>query len=129
MSSWGPYISKVSQLKGIRRFGEKGKLTSRYIKLFKISNKVGIIAYKLAVPLELSHIHGMFHVLILQKYMRDLAHALEYEPAHVKEELSYKEQPLKILDRNDQVLHSKAISLVKVLWSSHSEEDAIWERG
>jgi hypothetical protein len=41
--------------------------------------------------------------------------------------MTYKGTLMRILDRNDQVLRNKNISLVKVLWSDHLVEEASWE--
>jgi hypothetical protein len=41
--------------------------------------------------------------------------------------MTYEETPMRILDRNDQVLKNKSISLVKVLWNNHLVEEASWE--
>ena len=46
----------------------------------------------------------------------------------LQDDISIKEQPVKILDRRDQVLRGKVIHLVKVAWSRHSDEEATWER-
>ncbi len=42
-------------------------------------------------------------------------------------DLSYQEQPIQILDHREQVLRSKTIPLVKVLWRNHLHEEATWE--
>lgn len=60
---------KVSPFKGIMRFGKKGKLSSRYIEPFEILKRVGSVAYELALPPELSHVHKFFHISMLQKYV------------------------------------------------------------
>ena len=108
---------KVSPSKGVMRFGKKGKLSQRYIGPFEILDRVGNVSYRLAA---LSHIHNVFHVSVLRKYMPDPSHVLEYELINVREDLSYEEQPVQILDRKDQVLRSRTISLVKVLWRNHT---------
>ena len=119
---------KVSPSKGVMRFGKKGKLSQRYIGPFEILDRVGNVSYRLALPLVLSHIHNVFHVSVLRKYMPDPSHVLEYEPINVREDLSYEEQPVQIIDRKDQVLRSRNISLVKVLWSNHAAQEATWEK-
>ena len=58
------------------RFGKKGKLAPRYIGPFEIRSKVGEVAYKLILPLELSRIHLVFHVLMLRKYISDPSYVL-----------------------------------------------------
>ena len=80
---------------------------------------MGNVSYRLALPPALSHVHNVFHVSVLRKYMTDLSHVLEYEPINVREDLCYEEQPVQILDRKDQVLRSRKITLVKVLWRNH----------
>nr|GEV81397.1 putative reverse transcriptase domain-containing protein [Tanacetum cinerariifolium] len=45
---------KVSPWKGVIRFGKRGKLNPRYIGPFKISARVGTIAYRLELPEQLS---------------------------------------------------------------------------
>ncbi|KAL5578274.1 hypothetical protein UlMin_019973 [Ulmus minor] len=45
-----------------------------------------------------------------------------------KENLTYEEQPVQILDRKDKALRNKVIPLVKVLWRNHKVEEATWER-
>ena len=60
--------------------------------------------------------------------MPDPSHVLEYELINVREDLSYEEQPVQILDRKDQVLRSRTISLVKVLWRNHTVQEATWEK-
>ena len=52
---------------------------------------------------------------------------IEYEPLQIQENLAYEEILIKILDRKEQVLHTKTIPLIKVLWRNHSIEEATWE--
>ena len=52
---------------------------------------------------------------------------IEYKPLQIQENLSYEEIPIKILDRKEQVLRTKTIPLVKVLWRNHSTKEATWE--
>ena len=64
---------------------------------------------------------------MLKKYLEDPSHILSMESVDLKEDLSYVEEPVRILDRKNQVLHTKTIPLVKVLWRSHSVEEATWD--
>ncbi|KAL6129149.1 hypothetical protein ACLB2K_072502 [Fragaria x ananassa] len=118
---------KLSPWKGVVRFGKHGKLSPRYIGPYEILERVGSLAYRLALPLELSRIHNAFHVSILRKYIADPSHVLKEQPISLQKDLSYEEESIQILDRNEQVLKSKSIPLVKVLWRSHQVEEPIWE--
>jgi len=80
------------------RFGKKGKLNPRFIAPFEILRKMGDVAYELALQPDLSHVHNVTHVSMLRKYMCDPFHVLEFEPLQVKEDLSYDEQLVWILD-------------------------------
>ena len=64
-------------MKGVMRFGKKGKLAPRYIKPFVIRSRVGDMAYKLVLPPELSRINPIFHVSMLRKYVSDPSHVLD----------------------------------------------------
>ena len=118
---------RVSPWKGVRRFGKKGKLSPRFIGPFEILERVGQVAYRLALPPALSAVHDVFHVSALRRYVSDVSHVLSYENLVLDETLSYEEQPVKVLDRKDKVLRNKTISLVKVLWRNSKVEEATWE--
>ena len=62
---------RVSPWKGIMRFGNKGKLSPRYIRPYEIVERVGTLAYRLALPPELARIHNVFHVSMLRRYRSD----------------------------------------------------------
>jgi hypothetical protein len=118
---------KISPKKGIARFGKKGKLQPRFIGPFEILDRVGPVAYRLALPPCLEGVHNVFHVSLLRKYVTDPTHVLDYEPLQVRENLTYVEEPIRVLDRKEQQLRTKTIPLVKVLWRNHGVEEASWE--
>ena len=62
---------RISLIKGVMRVGKPGKLNPRYIGPFEILDQVGAIAYRLALPPNLSMIHLVFHVSMLRKYVSD----------------------------------------------------------
>ncbi|KAL0315508.1 UNVERIFIED_CONTAM: hypothetical protein Sradi_5429000 [Sesamum radiatum] len=68
---------KVSPWRGILRFGKKGKLSPRYIGQYEILERVGPLAYPLALPAEPSQIHDVFHVSLLRRYQSDPSHILQ----------------------------------------------------
>ncbi|WVZ84239.1 hypothetical protein U9M48_031291 [Paspalum notatum var. saurae] len=61
---------RVSPMKGVHRFGVKGKLAPRYVGPFKIIEQCGPVAYRLELPSHLTAVHDVFHVLQLKKYLR-----------------------------------------------------------
>ena len=118
---------KISPWKGVLRFGKRGKLSPRYIGPYEIVSKVGPVAYKLKLPPELSRIHDTFHVSMLRKYVPNPSHVLREQPIQLKENLTYEEIHVHIVDHKEQVLRSKVIPLVKVLWKNHEREAATVE--
>nr|GEY13687.1 putative reverse transcriptase domain-containing protein [Tanacetum cinerariifolium] len=58
---------KVSHVKGVVRFGKRGKLNPRYVGPFKVLERVGDFAYKLDLPEDLSRVHNTFHVSNMKK--------------------------------------------------------------
>ena len=110
------------------RFRKKGKLSPRFVGPFEILKRIGKVAYELALPPTLAGVHNVFHVSMLRKYILDPSHVLNYEPLEIKDNLTYEEVPIQILDQKDHVLRTKTISLVKVLWKNHIVEEASLER-
>ncbi|XP_062100472.1 uncharacterized protein LOC133806379, partial [Humulus lupulus] len=118
---------RVSPLRGVKRFGVRGKLSPRFVGPFEVLERIGEVAYRLAMPPALSGVHDVFHVSMLRKYVSDSTHVLSYENLELDRDLSYEEKPVQILDRKDKALRSKTIPLVKVLWRNSKVEEATWE--
>ncbi|RVW79757.1 Transposon Ty3-G Gag-Pol polyprotein [Vitis vinifera] len=118
---------KVSPMKSVMRFGRKGKLSPRFVGPFEILERVGTLAYKVALPPSLSKVHNVFHVSTLRKYIYDPSHVVELEPIQIFEDLTYEEVPVQIVDVMDKVLRHAVVKLVKVQWSNHSIREATWE--
>lgn len=75
--------------------------------------RVGEVAYRLALPPRLSGVHNVFHVSMLRKYEPDPSHVLNWQDLEIEEDVSYEERPVEILDSREQVLRGKTIPLVK----------------
>ncbi|XP_070005297.1 uncharacterized protein [Nicotiana sylvestris] len=118
---------KVSPMKGITRFGKKGKLSLRYVRPYRIIQRIGHVAYKLEQPPEMSLVHPVFNVSMLRKVVGDPSTIVPVETMEVNEELSYEEVPVAILDREVHKLRNKEIASVKVLWRNQQVEEATWE--
>ena len=86
------------------RFGKRGKLSSRFIGPFEILERIGIVAYRLALPPSMSGVHEVFHFSMLQKYTPDPAHVVDWGQIEVDTDETFEEGPVCILDSRDQVL-------------------------
>ncbi|XP_017976448.1 PREDICTED: uncharacterized protein LOC108661964 [Theobroma cacao] len=109
------------------KFAKREKLNSRYSGPFHIIERIGPVAYRLELPLELDRIHNVFHVSMLKKYVPDPSHILEIPPIELQEDLKFEVQPVRILDRKDRVLRKKSIPMVKMLWRNAFMEEMTWE--
>ena len=118
---------KVSSWRKSLRFGKKGKLSLRFIGPYEVLERIGPVAYRLTLPLELDKLHDVFHVSILQRYRSDESHIIQVQEIQVHEDLSYDEEPKAIMAREVKQLHNKQVPLVKVLWQHHGREEATWE--
>ncbi|XP_058189160.1 uncharacterized protein LOC131306754 [Rhododendron vialii] len=94
----------VSPRRGLSHFGQKGKLSLHFIRPFDIIEKIGEVAYRLALPPKLSGVHNVFHVSMLRKYEPDPSHVLEWSELELEANASYGEEPIRILDSREQVL-------------------------
>ena len=97
------------------RFGKQGKLSPRYIGPFEILERVGAVAYRLAIPLSLSGVHEVFHVSMLWKYTPDPTRLVYWGEIDVDTDGTFEEGPVRIIDSQDQVLRRKTVRLVRVL--------------
>ncbi|KAG8474912.1 hypothetical protein CXB51_031631 [Gossypium anomalum] len=118
---------KVSPWKKVLRFGRKGKLSPRFIGPYEVIEKVGPVAYRLALPPELEKIHDVFHVSMLRRYRSDPSHVVSPTEIELQPDMTYEEEPIKILAREVKQLRNKNVALVKVLWQRHGIEEATWE--
>ena len=70
----------------------------------------------------------MFHISLLRKSVLDESHILKTQPVELREDLSYEEKPVAILDHGEKQLRGRSVMLVKVLWRNQKIEEATWER-
>ena len=114
--------------RGVVRFGKRVKLSPRFIGPFKILERVGTVAYQLALPPSISGVHEVFHVSMLQKYTPDPDHVVDWGQIEVGIGGTFEEGPVCILDSRDQVLRCKTVRLVRVLLRHYGVKESTWER-
>ena len=93
---------KVMPKRGVVRFGKRGKFLLRFIRPFEILERVGTVAYRLALQPSMSGVHEVFHVSILRKYTPDPAHVVDWGQIEVDTNGTFEEVPMCILDSRDQ---------------------------
>ncbi|XP_073137245.1 uncharacterized protein [Henckelia pumila] len=103
------------------------KLAPRFIGPFEILDRVGALAYRVALPPNLDGVHNVFHVSMLRKYVSNPSHVLSMEHLQLSLHMTYEERPIRILDRQERRLWNKSIPMIKVRWQNHSDEEATWE--
>ena len=95
------------------RFGKRGKLLSMFIGPFEILERVGTVAYRLALLPRMSGVHKVFHVSILRRYTSDPAHVVDWGEIEVDTDGTFEEGPVCIMDSRDQVLRCNTVRLVR----------------
>ncbi|KAF3629492.1 putative ribonuclease H protein-like [Capsicum annuum] len=118
---------KVLPMKGVKRFGKKGKLSPRYIGPYKIVDRIGKVAFKVELPAELFNVHPIFHVSILSKSIGDSIVINPFKSSGIQDSLSYEEISVEVFDFQVRRLRNKEVPLVKLLWRNQSVESATWE--
>ncbi|KAJ9538993.1 hypothetical protein OSB04_031726 [Centaurea solstitialis] len=121
-------LLKVSPWKGLIRFGKKGKLSPRFVGPFEVVERIGPVAYRLNLPIELSSIHDTFHVSNLKKCLSEETVILPLDEIQIDEKLRASEEPIEILDQETKQLRRSKIPIVKVRWNSRHGPEFTWER-
>ena len=118
---------RVTPTTGVGRALKAKKLTPRFIGPYQITSRVGKVAYRVALPPNLSNLHDVFHVSQLRKYIPDPSHVIQMDDIQVRDNLTVETMPLRIEGREAKSLRGKEIDLVKVVWIGAVEESTTWE--
>jgi hypothetical protein len=118
---------RIRPNKSTIQFGKGTKLSPRFIGPFRIQEKIGPVAYRLALPPHLHKTHNVFHVSILCHYVVDESHKLNWKELQVSDVETFTVEPLRILDRRVRQLRNRLVDQVKVQWDKYSLGSATWE--
>ncbi|GJV28571.1 hypothetical protein Tco_1385019 [Tanacetum coccineum] len=121
-------ILKVTPWKGMMRFGKRRKLNPHYIRPFRIIERIGLVAYRLELPQELSRVHNVFHICNLKKCLSDDTLVIPLEEIQLDDKLNFIEEPVEIMDREVKQLKRSRIPIIKVRWNARRGPEYTWER-
>ena len=85
------------------RFKKRGKLSPRYVGPLEVLERVGAVAYQLALPPSLSSVHEVFHIFMLRKYTPDPTHIVDWGELIIDADGTFEEGPVRIMDSREQV--------------------------
>ncbi|WMV09184.1 hypothetical protein MTR67_002569 [Solanum verrucosum] len=114
-------------MKGVMRFGKKGKISPRYVGPYKILKRIGNVACELELPAKLAAVQPIFHISLLKKCIGDSSSIVPLESMVVNDSVTYEEKPVEILDCLVHRLRNKEVASVKLLWRSQSIKGSTWE--
>jgi hypothetical protein len=107
------------------KLGSCTKLAARFYGPFEILDRIGPVAYMLALPISMN-VHNVFHVSLLNKYVHDPNHVIDWRLIQVETEGYFQVQPVWVLDRKVKMLRNQVINMVKVQWNYYGPEYATW---
>ncbi|XP_058769024.1 uncharacterized protein LOC131642875 [Vicia villosa] len=118
---------RVNPVTGVGRALKSKKLNPKFIGPYQILQRVGAVAYRVALQPELSNLHDVFHVSQLRKYVSDPSHVIQRDEVQVRDNLTVETMPVRIEDRKTKQLRGKDIPLVRVAWGGAAGGSVTWE--
>ena len=97
-------------------------MSSRFVGPFEILERVGAIAYHLALPPSLAGIHDVFHVSQLRGYIPDPTHILDHSRLSIESDHTFREEPMRFIDQTVKQLRRRQVPLILVQWSRRGRE-------
>ncbi|KAK8959395.1 hypothetical protein KSP40_PGU018652 [Platanthera guangdongensis] len=127
--SVGDYVYlKVRPVRGVSRIKRMKKLSPRFVGPFEVLERIGEVAYRLALTEEMSGVHDVFHVSYLRRAVRDSSQIISTEETPIETDLSIGVRPVRIVDSRIQKLRNREIRMVKVFWMNCGRPEYTWER-
>jgi hypothetical protein len=83
----------ISPMKGVHRFGIKGKLAPHHIGPYPIIDKYGLTSYQVGLPATLSGVHNVFHVSQLKRCLKPPTDVVTEDTIPLEPDLTYKTHP------------------------------------
>ncbi|XP_021979511.1 uncharacterized protein LOC110875617 [Helianthus annuus] len=120
-------LLKVSPWKGVVHFGKRGTLNPHYVEPFEITERIGIVAYRLNLPEELSGVHNVFHVSNLKKCLSDEALIVPFKELTIDDQIRFMEDLVEIMDRESKTPKRNKIPIVLVIWNSRCSLEFTYE--
>nr|GEY35560.1 putative reverse transcriptase domain-containing protein [Tanacetum cinerariifolium] len=99
-----------------------------YKVMLKVLAKVGIVAYRLELPQQLSRVHNTFHVSNLKKCLSDEPLAIPLDELRINDKLRFVKEPVEIMNRKIKRLRQSRIMIIKVRWNTKQGLEFTWER-
>jgi hypothetical protein len=117
---------KVKANRSSLKLGNCAKLVAIFSKPFEILERIGPVAYMLALPASMT-VHNVFRVSLHKKYILDANHVIDWNVIQVEQEGVLQVNHVHILEWKRKQLRNRAIGLVKVQWTWYGLEDMTWE--
>ena len=99
----------------------------RYMGSYVIKERIGAVAYRLALPPELSDFHDVFHILVLRKVIREPELILPHPPTDAQRNLSLVSKPVKIVDEKEVDNRGRKERIVLIRWERDGIHEDVWE--
>ena len=103
----------MREKKSSLNLGSCAKLSPRYCGSFEVLERIGPVAYRLALPSS-TRAHNVFHVPLLKKYAHDPNHFINWDVIQVETEGEFETEPLCILNKKVTVIWIQVVGQVKV---------------
>jgi len=94
--------------------------------IFEFLGRLGPVAYRLSLPLTF-RAHNVFHVYLLEKYIHDSNHGIDWTVIHVELEEELYPKPQHIMDMKETFLHNRVVVQVNVQWKHFGVDEPTWE--